>query len=99
MTMSFASFTFAAAAGVLLTAATPSPPQGGSNARASDSGSAETMAAGAEKIICRKDKAVGSRVTAKRVCMTAQQWEAQRMDDRQRLEQGQAQRTYSNSGG
>ena len=48
-----------------------------------------------EKLICRKDKAAGSRLATKRVCLTARQWEAQRMEDRQRLEQGQAQRAYT----
>lgn len=92
---------FAITALLLVAAASPPRPAapGTSNARAGEGEAVETLNLGDEKVICRREKATGSRVTAKRVCMTARQWEAQRMEDRQRIEQGQAQRTRSDQGG
>ena len=51
--------------------------------------------ASGEKVICRSDKEVGSRVRAKRVCMTTKQWAQKTAEERQFLEQRQAQRTVA----
>lgn len=48
-----------------------------------------------EKVICRRDKATGSRLGAKRTCMTAKQWAEKTAQERQFIEQGQAQRTFT----
>lgn len=77
----------------------PVPAPGASNARASDGGVEQVVTIADEKVVCRREKAVGSRVTAKRVCMTAQQWETKRMEDRRQIEQGQAQRTFTDTSG
>ncbi len=67
-----------------------------SNARASASSSEEVIeTATAEKVICRRDKEIGSRVKARRVCMTAKQWAEKASEERTYLEQRQAQRTLS----
>lgn len=55
-----------------------------------------TAAAAAEvgdKMICRRDKVVGSRLNAKRVCQTAADWERQRREDQQMAERIQSSRT------
>lgn len=41
------------------------------------------------RIICEKVQETGSRLNARRVCLTAQQWEEQRRRDRQNLEDAQ----------
>ncbi|PZT90627.1 MAG: hypothetical protein DI637_03340 [Citromicrobium sp.] len=66
-------------------------------ARASETASEERLVAGSnkEKVVCRRDKVIGSRMTAKRVCKTARQWEIERMEQRQTVERGQNQRTLS----
>jgi hypothetical protein len=64
--------------------------------RASDGAKDQTLGtATGEKVICRSDKEIGSRVKAKRICMTAKQWAEKTAEERQFIEQRQAQRTYS----
>lgn len=78
--------------------ANPVPAPATSTARASE-GSHDQVhgTASGEKVICRRDKEIGSRVKAKRICMTAQQWAAKTAEERQFVEQRQAQRTYSDN--
>lgn len=44
------------------------------------------------RMICKRQKSTGSRIGAKRVCMTAAQWAQIQRDERQALERGQANR-------
>lgn len=65
-------------------------------ARASQGAEEETVGtATGEKVICRRDKEIGSRVKARRVCMTEAQWAVKTAEERGFIEQRQAQRTVS----
>lgn len=67
-----------------------------STARASDSSSDQVVQTVTdEKVVCRRDKEIGSRVRARTVCMTAKQWAAKAAEERVYLETRQAQRTLS----
>lgn len=69
---------------------------GSTMARASQGEQVETLGtATGEKVICRRDKEIGSRVNARRVCMTGSQWAAKAAEERRFVEQRQAQRTIS----
>ncbi len=46
-----------------------------------------------DRVICRSTKVIGSRLKPAKVCMTAKQWEADRMEQRRTVEKGQNQRT------
>lgn len=46
-------------------------------------------AADPKRRICEKIEVTGSRVKARKVCMTVEQWEAQRRDARDELERAQ----------
>jgi invasion protein IalB len=46
----------------------------------------------ADEIICEKKEATGSRIGAKRVCMTRAQWAERQLQDRQELDRVQIQR-------
>jgi hypothetical protein len=50
------------------------------------------------RIICQRIEETGSRVAAKKVCMTAQQWEEKRRADREYLEDAQQRSIEPNSG-
>lgn len=50
------------------------------------------------RVICQKVEQIGSRLTAKRVCMTSQQWDEQRRQDREMLEDSQRHRVEPASG-
>lgn len=70
--------------------------QSSSQVRASDSAQDETVGTvTGEKVICRRDKEIGSRVKARKVCMTEAQWAVKTAEERAYLEQRQAQRTAS----
>lgn len=56
----------------------------------------EVVGEGPDKVICRREKALGSRITAKRICQTAAEWERQRRDDQQLAEKVQSGRWKSN---
>ena len=43
------------------------------------------------RIICEKQAELGSRVAAKKVCMTAAEWAERRREDRDAIEKGQRQ--------
>lgn len=74
--------------------ADPAPSGTTTNARASAGSQDEAVAtATGEKVICRSDKEIGSRVKAKRICMTSKQWAEKAAEERQFVEQRQAQRT------
>jgi hypothetical protein len=45
------------------------------------------------RVICEKQGEVGSRVSVKRVCMTAAEWEIRKREDREALEKAQLNRT------
>ena len=65
-------------------------------ARASQGSQDQTLGtASGEKVICRSDKDIGSRVRAKRICMTSKQWAEKAAEERQFVEQRQAQRTIT----
>lgn len=44
------------------------------------------------EVICERQEEVGSRLSAKRICMTRSQWADQKTQDRQQLEKVQVQR-------
>lgn len=48
------------------------------------------------QVICRSQRAPGSRLRGERVCATRQQWADQRRQDRQLIEKAQTTRVYSN---
>jgi len=50
----------------------------------------------ADRVICRKIEQIGSRVHARRVCATAEQWAAMKQEDREGLEKIQTQRYHGN---
>ena len=67
-----------------------------SAARASEGATEETITTATdEKVICRRDKTVGSRLSAQRICLTPRQWAERIREDRMRVEQGQNQRTFT----
>lgn len=71
----------------------PSSPES-SSARASEGSKQQTHVTDTgERVICRTDKEIGSRVRAKRICMTAKQWAEKTAEERQFVEQRQAQRS------
>lgn len=43
------------------------------------------------RIICEKQEVVGSRLATKRICMTAAEWQAKRLEERQSLDRSQTQ--------
>ena len=45
------------------------------------------------RMICEKQKELGSRVATKKICMTAAEWEIRRREDRAALEQAQVRRS------
>jgi len=45
------------------------------------------------KLICEKEEAVGSRVSARKVCLTKSQWDERRREHRETLEKFQQQNT------
>jgi len=50
------------------------------------------------RMICQRIEETGSRVAAKKVCMTAQQWEEKRRADREYLEDAQQRSIEPTSG-
>ena len=67
-----------------------------SQSRASEGASEEVVdTATHEKVICRRDKTIGSRLRAERICLTREQWAVRLHEERTKLEQGQAQRAYT----
>lgn len=48
-----------------------------------------------EKMVCHKEKPTGSRVGAKKICKTATQWAAEKLESRQAVEHVQAGRYKS----
>ena len=57
-----------------------------------------TVGSNKEKVICKRDKVVGSRLKAERICKTAQEWQRERQLQREYVERGQNQRTASAGG-
>lgn len=69
---------------------------GGTTARASAGASEDVITTATdEKVICRSYRELGSRVKSRRICMTSKQWAAKIAEERQFLEQRQAQITKS----
>ena len=54
--------------------------------------------AGSQKKICEVQEITGSRLGAKRICMTADEWEVFRRNNRTELERAQKNTTYKNAG-
>jgi Ni/Co efflux regulator RcnB len=52
-------------------------------------------AADLNEVVCEKEEETGSRLGAKRVCMTRSQWAEQRRVERQEIDKAQTQRTIS----
>lgn len=51
------------------------------------------------EMVCQKQEVVGSRLATRRVCMTRQQWQEQRLLDRQDTERAQIHPDRSTPGG
>lgn len=43
------------------------------------------------RMVCEKQAQAGSRLVTKKICMTAAEWQAKRLEDRQALEKAQTQ--------
>jgi len=59
-------------------------------------GAAEEKKADAKdpnRIICEKQREVGSRLATKKVCMTAAEWEIRKREDREAIEKAQVRRS------
>ncbi len=52
-----------------------------------------------QKLICETEEQIGSRLGAKRICHTAEEWDRLRYDDRQAIEQNQKNVNFGNPGG
>lgn len=50
---------------------------------------APTANSDVNKLICKKEEQIGSRLGAKKVCMTLEQWQARTSQDRDQLERVQ----------
>ena len=75
------------AAGLAATAGFAQPPASAPPAATPDSHDPNEM-------ICQRIQALGSRLTAGRMCMTRAQWEQRRQADRTDAERAQTRRTY-----
>ena len=42
-----------------------------------------------ERVICQKEEAIGSRLAAKRICLTAREWKAREAENREQTERAQ----------
>jgi hypothetical protein len=73
------------AAGLAASAGFAQPPASPPDAAATDSHNPNEM-------VCRRVQALGSRLTAGRMCMTRQQWEERRQADREDAERAQTRR-------
>ena len=51
------------------------------------------------KLVCKKEEEIGSRLAVKKVCLTVQQWQERATDDRQQLERVQQGARGPSSGG
>lgn len=80
------------AAPIVAANATPPPPA--TTAVAPDV-AGDNAGEDAGKLICKRDKASGSRLATKRICQTAAQWERQRREDQQAVEKVQSARSKS----
>lgn len=47
------------------------------------------------RVICEKQQVMGSRLASKRVCMTAAEWQAKRLEERLSIDKAQTQRGTS----
>lgn len=50
------------------------------------------------KMICEREEETGSRLAARKVCLTREQWEMRRRDHRNELERAQQNSTFPKSG-
>jgi invasion protein IalB len=85
---------FVAVSGTLLFAASPVLAQ----TQASNQPTAASKEKDPNRVICQRIEETGSRIAAKKVCMTAQQWEEKRRSDREYLEDAQQRSLEPNSG-
>jgi hypothetical protein len=60
---------------------------------------AATAKSDVNKLICKKEEEIGSRLGAKKVCLTLEQWQARTSEDRQQLERVQQGARGPSSGG
>lgn len=60
---------------------------------------AQAAESDATRMVCRRIEVMGSRLSSKRVCMTAAEWTSRRESDRKSIEQSQTQRYTNNQGG
>jgi hypothetical protein len=60
---------------------------------------AQAAESDATRMVCRRIEVMGSRLSSKRVCMTAAEWTARRESDRKSIEQSQTQRYSGNTSG
>ena len=72
-----------ASASAVAQAPAAAPAQATANAKPTDN---------ANEMVCQKQEVTGSRLGAKRICMTRSEWADRRLQDRQELERVQVQR-------
>lgn len=97
MNAKLASFAvFASVAGAALAqSAEPAAPAKQADPDIVVSGQPEQVDPEMDKVVCRRDKAVGSRLNTKQVCKTQRQWTADKEQDRRDIDRIQANRPTS----
>lgn len=60
---------------------------------------APTAKSDVNKLVCKKEETLGSRLAAKKVCLTVQQWQDRAAQDRDQLERVQQGARAPSSGG
>ncbi|HWI76236.1 MAG TPA: hypothetical protein VNS53_04040 [Sphingomicrobium sp.] len=50
---------------------------------------APTAKSDVNKLVCKKEETIGSRLAAKKVCLTVQQWQERQAEDRDQMERVQ----------
>lgn len=48
---------------------------------AATAGQSSSKASDADKIVCKREEQIGSRLMSKKVCMTVQEWQARQRED------------------
>ena len=85
---------FACVAGALMMVAAPAVAQTPSEAPAQPT----RKAADPNRIICEREEQIGSRLSAKKVCLTAREWQMRRQEMREDLERYQRESASPRSG-
>jgi len=82
-------FKFAYAAAALLITSVPAAAQDPSPSIEPQPIVVSTEKAEVNRVVCKKEEQIGSRLGAKKVCLTVQQWQERAAEDRNQLERVQ----------